>query len=365
MEDKKKFWLWFAGIVLAAALALVGAFIGKTLVGYLLFGLGIAGAVALLVLAFLKKDFFKEGRVKPLVLGLVIGLLLASSALLLLSSGSAAAGQMPGVSSTGSIPQMPSGSFPQGGNSSTSGSGQFTMPSGSNSSSSGFPSTGTMPSRGNTGSSQAVTIVGWVLLGSGALVLAFALLRFFTKKVDYKNGRWMVLLLGLVLGALLGASTMKLFVVSASATPQGMTGQNFPAMTGQTAATAEVTETPAVTSTPAPTSTPKPTATATTASEIRLTVCLSADYRVGLNIRTSPSEDAKLVGTIPAAGCFIINGRSSANPGWYRLAAGQNNMGGIRIYADDEDTNLWVYSVNIDATADNLNRLLDIEVPSK
>jgi hypothetical protein len=98
---------------------------------------------------------------------------------------------------------------------------------------------------------------------------------------------------------------------------------------------------------------------------VRLVVCLNVDYRAGLNVRNYPSETGTMVGTIPAGGCFIINGRSSAHPGWYRLASGQGGYGGIKIYTDDSKTDLWIYGVNLDATEENLNTLLDIEVPAK
>lgn len=178
------------------------------------------------------------------------------------------------------------------------------------------------------------------------------------------------MLLGFVLGALIGASAVLMFSPAASASfvpPQGMSGQT---QTGAAAGiaitpTAEVTATATLVATTAPTETPEPTATATLAEEVRLVVCINADYRAGLNIRDYPSDTGKMMGTIPAGGCFIINGRSSAHPGWYRLASGQSGYGGINIYNDDGSTDLWIYGANLDASEAMLNTLLDIEVPAQ
>lgn len=379
MENKKKFWIWFAAMAAAGAVGLVGAIIGKSMLGYILFGAGLAGVIALLVLAFITKDFFKGGRAKPLIFGLLIGLLLVSGLLLLINGGGSASAQMPSMgangsmpqmsgSDSGSMPQMPgggdSGSRPQTGDFGTSGmngttrGSQSDLNSGSTSGTTNYPS-GTMPTR----SSRSSTILGWILLSGGVIVLAIALLPLLRKKSDLKEGRGSVLLLGLLLGALIGASVVLMFAAGSSAVPQGMRGQNMPGTAAgvTTTATAEATATIAVPATA--TQTPEPTATATQAEEVRLVVCLDEDYRVGLNIRDYPDESGKRMGTIPAGGCFIINGRSSAHPGWYRLASGQDGYGGIDVYNDDGSTDLWIYAIHIDASEEMLNTLLDIEVP--
>jgi hypothetical protein len=381
MQGNNKFWIWFAGMVAAGAVCLAGAMIGKTVIGYILFGAGLAGVVALLIFSFLKKDFFKGGRTKPLIYGFLIGLLLLSGLLLLVNTGSSTSSQVPAMGNSGAMPQM-SGknldSFPQmpGGDTSGSfpqmqGNGTGSRPNSSsgNTSSGNLPS-GVMPTGRNSTNSLMKTIFGWVLLGGAVLVLVLTLLPLLRKRSDLKEGRGRVMLLGFVLGALIGASAVLMFAPTSSTaftTPQRTKGQTQSGAAAANAVTptAEVTATATIAVTATPTRTPEPTATATPAEEVRLVVCISADYRAGLNIRDYPSETGKMMGTIPAGGCFIINGRSSAHPGWYRLASGQNGYGGINIYNDDGSTDLWIYGGNLDASEANLNTLLDIEVPAQ
>jgi hypothetical protein len=369
--EKRSFWIAFALLVATAALTLAGALIGKTVPGYILYGVGLAGVIALFVLAFIKKDYFKEGRLKPLILGLVLGLLLASSILLLVKSTGSAMPQMPGGTSS-------TNGFTPGGRSGSSGfpqNGQFTNPSGTGrSGSTTFPS-GMMTNR-TVSSGLLSKALGWLLLGCGVIVLAIALLRFLTKKVSYEAGRWKVLLLGFVVAALIGASTVLMFgASSARVRPNFTPGQGFPTVDQTGALVAPTMEAVSTaTATPAPTldatkiaatataSAPEPTATATPASITQLVVCLDADYQVGLNIRAAPSETANLVGAVPPGGCFTLNGRAAVNVGWYRLAPGQNNFGGIRVYVDDSKQDIWVYAINTDASQSNLDSLLPITI---
>ena len=379
MEDKKKFWSWFAAMAAAGVIGLVGAIIGKSVIGYILFGFGLAGVIALLVLAFIRKELFKGGRTKPLIFGLLIGLLLVSGLLLLINGGGSASAQMPTMGANGSIlqmsgdnsgsfPQMPeggfSGSMPQSGDFGASGSNRTTRSGQSGQNSGSTSGTANLPSGT---SSQGTTLLGWILLGGGVIALAITLLPLLRKKSDLKEGRGSVLLLGLLLGALIGASVVLMFASVSSPVPQGMSGQNLPGMAAGVSATAaaEVTATATIAATATVTKTPEPTATATQAEEVRLVVCLDEDYRVGLNVRDYPDESGKRMGTIPAGGCFIINGRSSAHPGWYRLASGQDGYGGIDIYNDDGATDLWIYAIHIDASEEMLNTLLDIDVPAQ
>lgn len=383
MEDKRKFWSWFAAMAAAGVVGLVGAIIGSSVIGYLLFSLGLAGVIALLVLAFIRKDFFKGGRTKPLVFGLLIGLLLASGLLLLIIGGGSVSAQMPSMGANGSMPQMSGsgsdnfpqmpeggnfGSMPQpgdfgaSGNNGTTRNSQFGQNSGDTANTANFPS-GTMPAR----SSQGSTILGWILLGGAVIVLAIALWPLLRKKSDLKEGRGSVLLLGLLLGALISASVVLMFASGSSTVPLGMSEQNLPGMAAgiSVTSTAEASAAATIAATAAATKTPEPTATATQAEEVRLVVCLDEDYRVGLNVRDYPDESGRRMGTIPAGGCFIINGRSSEHPGWYRLASGQDGFGGIDIYNDDGSTDLWIYAIHIDSSEEMLNTLLDIEVPAQ
>ncbi len=381
MQENNKFWIWFAVMTAAGVVSFAGALIGKAVIGYILFGAGLAGVVALLIFSFIRTDFFKGGRIKPLVFGFLIGLLLLSGLLLLVNTGSSMSAQRPAMGNSGVMPQMSgdnSGSFPQmpGGDTSGSfqqmqGNGTGSRPNSSsgNTSSGNLPS-GVMPTGRNSTNSLMKTIFGWVLLGGAVLVLVLTLLPLLRKRSDLKEGRGRVMLLGFVLGALIGASAVLMFAPASSTAftaPQRMNGQT---QSGAAAAiaitpTAEVTATATIAVTATPTRTPEPSATATPAEEVRLVVCINADYRAGLNIRDYPSETGKMMGTIPAGGCFIINGRSSAHPGWYRLASGQNGYGGINIYNDDGSTDLWIYGGNLDASEANLNTLLDIEVPAQ
>ena len=372
-EAKNQFWLYFTGMTVLGFLALAGAILGKTLTGYILYSVGTAGLIGLFVFTFFKTNLYKEGRLKLLIIGLIVGLLMASSILLLVSTGSS--GGMPANMTSGEMPQMPAGmdtsNFPQGG---AAPSGQFTIPTGDAAGTTTFPS-GNMPTRSSAGSSNVKTILGWSLLGCALAVLGLTVFWFFKKKIDTKTGRWTILLLGFILGAMIGAAVVLMFATS-TASPRtdptlSMNGQTMPGLAGTgvstttageviAATTAAPTDEPSITPTIAATETPEPTATTETIS--RLVVCLDADIIMGLYVRDIPSGSGNITGTVPAAGCFTINGRSAANPGWYHMAPGQSGYGGIQIYVDDSVTDLWIYAVNIDATESNLNRLQDIVV---
>jgi hypothetical protein len=385
MVDKNKFWLCFGGILLLGILGLVGAILGQTIMGYIIYGVGTAGTIALFVLTFLKTDFYKEGRLKLFIIGFSVGLLLAAGILLLVNTGSSAAATASGFdrsaltsgANSGNMPQMPSGdtsgTFPQGG---AMPGGQFTMPTGdaTGSTASTFPS-GNMPSRASSGNNTLKPILGWSLLGLAGASLGFGVFLFLKKKIEINNQRWQVLLLGFLLGASMGVAPVLLFA-SSTASPRSdptmaMNGQILPDMAGTGVSTTTAGETTAATTaapveqpsnTPiiAATETPEPTATTDTIS--RLVVCLDADVILAKYLYNIPSESGSITGTVPAAGCFTINGRSAANPGWYHLAPGQDGFGGVQIYVDDNVIDLWIHTDNIDATEANLNRLQDIVV---
>ncbi len=373
-EVKNKFWMFFSIMTVLGLLALAGAILGRTLAGYILYGVGTAGLIGLFVFTLLKTDLYKEGRLKLLIVGFTVGLLLASSILLLLNPGGS--NGMPGGMSSGAMPQMPSGmdsaNFPQGG---AAPGGQFTMPTGdATGTTSTFPA-GNMATRNSDGGSNVKTILGWSLLGCAVAALGLAVLWYLKKKIDLKSRRWGVLLLGFLLGSMIGAAVVLMFA-SSTASPRtdpalAMNGQTMPGLAGTgvstitagevtAATTAAPTSQPTIAPTIDATETPEPTATTETIS--RLVVCLDADIIMGLYVRDIPSESGNITGTVPAAGCFTINGRSAANPGWYHMAPGQSGYGGIQIYVDDSLIDLWIYAVNIDATESNLNRLQDIVV---
>ncbi len=372
MEEKNKFWLYFGSIIMLGILSLVGAVLGQTVIGYILYSAGMAGVIALFILTFLKTNFYSEGRLKLLIFGFALGILLAAGVLLLVNTGGSSAAAAAGRANSGAMPQMPSGdtsgAFPQGG---AMPGGQFTIPTGDSTgtTTSTFP-TGNMPTRTSNSNGTLKTIIGWSLLGLAVAALTFYVFLFLKKKIEVRNRRWQVLLLGFLLGALMGAAAVLMFASSAGSIPASFDpaamGQNVPgaatAIDTTPAATSAATETPEPTAsvTPAETETPEPTATVDIIS--RLVVCLDADVIMGKYLYDIPSESGHITGTVPAAGCFTINGRSAANPGWYHLAPGQNGYGGIQIYVDDSTTDLWIYTVNIDATEANLIRLQDIAV---
>jgi len=83
---------------------------------------------------------------------------------------------------------------------------------------------------------------------------------------------------------------------------------------------------------------------------------------VGYNIRVAPKDDAAFGGTIPMAACFVVDGRSSEYPGWYKLAAGQNGSNGISIGVDDSVYQLWVKGYYIEPFSNDLETLPDVTV---
>jgi hypothetical protein len=352
MEDKKGFWIWSGGLTAAAALSMVGAIVGKTVTGFLLFGAGLAGVAVLLVLSFLKKDFFKGERFKPFILGLVIGLLLAAGTVLVINGATAQAvsSSASSASSARGQGQMMGGRGAMGGSSIT-----------------GLVSTTTATSASTT-DKRVKILLGCLLLAGGLTTVAVQLLRFLKKKVDYSGDRWKALLLGFVLSALIGAAVPLLITSTASAASRAMNGAAFPGAMGTIPAdfvpgAAQATTTETATPTPEVTvSTPEPTATATSLSFSTLVVCLDADVRYGLYIRDYPGDSGNAVGAIPAAGCFTLDARAAGHEGWYRMTSGQNGFGGIYIYGDETKVSLWVHAVNTDASQENLNGLTEVNV---
>jgi hypothetical protein len=354
MEDKKGFWIWSGGMAAAAALSLAGAIIGKTAAGYILFGLGLAGTAALFTLTFLKKDYFKEERLKPLILGLVIGLLLAAGMVLVINGATAQA-----VSSFAGSAASTRGQGQMMGNRGAMGGSSIT----------GLVTTSTSTGSGTT-SKRVKILLGCLLLAGGLGTAVVPLVRFLKKKTDYSGDRWKTLLLGFVLSAMIGAAVPLLITSTASAANPALGSANFPGAMGTMPAdfvpgVGAASETATETATPTPeatVSTPEPTATATSLSFSTLVVCLDADVRYGLYIRDSPSDTANAVGAIPAAGCFTLDARAAGHDGWYRMTPGQNGFGGIYIYGDETKVSLWVHAVDIDASQENLDGLTAVNV---
>lgn len=388
----KDFWKFFIFLVLGAVINLAGGLIGKTTLGYLLFSLGLIIVIVGFVLVFIKKSYFKEGRLKVLILGLVLSILLASSITLLVNNSisrsiltgnnTSLLSQMPGVTGRGTNGFSPNGNGSFGtGNNGTSRS--FSGQNGSSGTFSGQNSTGTGTNasgiiRNRIGSMVAV-ILGWVFLVSGLILLLIVVIRLLRKKTNYKGDRWKVLLLGLLVGAMLSSSTALLLtkrtIPANFAQRTGLNGQAF-SRTPQASAPGNITpvsgvsttETPAYSFTPEPSSTPEPTrtlepsATATVEGSKNLVVCLNYNIQVGINVRNYPSDTGTNVGTIPAAGCFTIDGKNSQHAGWYHLASGQNGLGGITIRGNANDDSLWINGKNLDASETELNSLAEIEV---
>jgi len=375
-EEMKGYWKYFVVLVTGALMNLAGGWIGKTTLGYLLFGAGLAIVIAGFVYLFLKKSYFKAGRLKVLILGLVLSLLLGSSITLLLNNSFSPGGM---ASNSNMLSQMSGGAagfgqtgmggFPQGSGRDFNSTGTGRTTSGTNT------TTGVLP--GNRAGSLVAVLLGWIFLASGGVLLLVAVIRFLTKKVNYQGARWKVLLLGLLVGGMISTSTALLLTRKtlpgnfaqmpqmAAQTNASGTMMAPPGMEQGGAGAATETVTPEPTRTPAPTSTPAPTATATLEVFENLVVCLNYDIQYGINIRAFPSDTARAVGSIPAAGCFTINGRNSQYPDWYRMAAGQNGMGNISISSDADENSLWVNGKNFDKSVDVLGKLPEIEVTTE
>ncbi|NMC85068.1 MAG: hypothetical protein GYA58_07255 [Anaerolineaceae bacterium] len=383
----KGFWKYFILLVVSALISLVGGIIGKTVVGYILFGVGLAAALAGLVYCFIKTEYFKADRRRPLILGLLLSVFLVAGVLLVTSSSRAAASfrstaeymqSANGTSASGTTSNNGSfsGNFSQG---NFGGNGTDSRQSGNNGSTGNFgsfsgPTSGySGSSRNTTGTGTRVldTVLGVIFLAAGGIMLLIALIRFLTHKVDYKEHRWQTLLAGVLVGGLMAASvtlmvthtTVRAMGTFPTGEMPGMAAQGTQSAVEGTASatqsaaegTAEATATAVVT--PTATATPAPTATATPETVSSLVVCLDPDYQWGINIRSEPSDTAKNIGTIPAGGCFTLDGRSAEDEGWYVMASGQNGMGSIVINADDTQQLLWVSDQNFDMS-DSLSEFL-------
>jgi len=388
----KGFWKFFIFSIIVAAISLVGATIGKNFVGYIIFGLSLAGTIALFAVAFFKKAFFKEERWKYLVIGLVVSALLASSIALFISSGSktSASTARASTSSVSSMSSLLGGSSQRG----SQFGGNFSGGGGTGRTFSGtgrtYSGTGTTTTSGTTSGTTRFTSAAvlarekaektyaWILLGVGLAALLAVVVLTVLKKLSFKGDHRKVLLLGLVIGALLAVSTTTLLSKQSFSRPgafpggsSAMNGQTIPGGTQPGAAAGTVAAT-AVTATVTPTplaatatATPQATATATTVVTSSLVVCLSPDHIVGLDIREFPSDTAHSVGTIPIAGCFTIDGKSSQYPGWYHLATGQNGFGGIYIGVDETTHQLWVSGKNIVKPLTDMDTLPELTVTGK
>lgn len=378
-EEMKGYWKYFALLVAAALINLVGGILGKTTLGYILFFVGLVGVIAGFIFVFIKKSYFKADRLKVLILGLVLAILLGASITLLMNStfvrpsGNAMFSGMSGTRGTSNFGSGTTGTF-------RSNSGQFS--GGTNTGGTSATTNTTAATRAAAGGGVLGVLLGWLLLIPGVILLIVTGIRLLTKKVSYAGDRWKVLLLGLLVGAMLSTSTAMILTHRTrrgNFTPGQMpAGENFPAANGTMTAPdgtmmppsgtpgvapaeqATATAMPTATATPAATSTTAPTATATTQTYTSLVVCLDYNQGVGENIRTSPLETGTIVGTIPMAGCFTVDGKNSQYPGWYHFASGQNGMGGISISQYANDNNLWVYNHHFDKGQNWLDGLLEV-----
>jgi hypothetical protein len=201
-----------------------------------------------------------------------------------------------------------------------------------------------------------------------------------TKKTTYTGSRLQVLILGLLIGAMLGASTSMLVARQMRRFPGNFNGtmpsgfQSGTRIAGQGSATAVLTATAAPTETPTPTFSPadiaatatamapQPTSTSTPVVVSNLVVCLDYNRQVGETIYTSPSLNGTPVGVVPAADCFTVDGKNSQYPGWYHLAKGQNGMGGINFSTDENTHQLWVNGTHFMTTAVSLTELPELAV---
>lgn len=415
----KKFWVRFSLLIAAAALCLIGAVLGKFVIGVILFWLGLAIILAGFVYMFVKTDDFKNGRLKPLILGLILSMLLSSSGVLVLRN---SGGNITGANSLSSALRRVSRSM--GGSSSSSygsyyrsgSNGSFQGNSGTNGtfsnrsgngnfgsggsgyngfsgnggfsqggySSSNRSSSGSSSTSGSINYSQIMkrvvsTLFGYLFLLIGGIMLLIIVISLLTKKLVLRQQRWQTMLLGLLVGTLLAASFSLLITGSASAssgnrslaaggwtgTPQArFTRTMMPPAGGQVsptqAATATITPTPTLYFT----ATPQPTYTPTIDVLSSLVVCLDYNIQVGANIRSFPSDDANPVGTIPPAGCFTINGQNSDHPGWYHLESGQNGIEGITIRPGANQDSLWVKGDHFSIDRSKLDLLPNLQLTS-
>lgn len=410
-EQMKGFTKFFILSILVAAVSLIGAVIGKNIIGYVVFGLSLAGTIAYLLVVFLKRSYFKEDRWKYFAIGLVLSALLASSVVLFISSNSKTSVASARSTSTSSLSSLLGGTGARtnqfsGGFSSGNATGRAFSGNSSFSTGRTFNGTGTTGSNGTTRSfsgsgltgttgtgtnisnsyTKALTafkktegVLAWVFLGVSLACLAAVIVLTVKKKLAFAGDRRKVLIYGLVLGALLGISVTLLvskpsFSMRRGTFPsptQAMPAQGTAGAPASPDATIAVTATPVATetSTPVPATatavTPQATVTATTEEISSLVVCLSADYRAGLDVRAYPSNTARNVGSIPTAACFTIDGRNSDFPDWYHLAPGQSGFGGIYIGIDESKYQAWIYGKHLDKPLTDFSALPEIEVTGK
>ncbi len=398
-EEMKGYWKFFAILVAGAIVNLAGGLLGKTTLGYILFFFGLAVVIAGFVFLFIKKAFFKEDRLKVLILGLVLSLLLGASITLLLNNTftrpTTNASMFGGLAgSTGgaySFGNNGTGTYRNNGTTGNFG-GTFSGRSNSSGTTTNESGTGTSSTYASRfasarANSLAAVLLGWLFLVAGGILLIVTVIRLLTKKVSYSGERWKVLLLGLLVGGMLSTSTAYLLTHRSMPvgfrTTQMMNGQvpsgtMMPPADGsqmvpqdaQASNSGANQNTPApeaietATSTPVPTNTQAPTATPTVETLANLVVCLDYNQQVGENIRTFPSDTGQIVGTIPMAACFTLDGKNSQYPGWYHFASGQNGMGGIQISAYANDHNLWVYNHHFDKSQSLLDTLAEVAVPT-
>jgi hypothetical protein len=211
------------------------------------------------------------------------------------------------------------------------------------------------------------TGAGWVLFCLGVLsALAFVILGFVKNQFFQTGLTWQSVVLLAITSLLLVFSAIRMFTTSTlpsagtAPTPMMQVGTPPSDLPAPEAATATATLAPTATATEV-----APTATATAVVASSFTVCLNENTNVGYNIRIAPKDDAAFGGKIPMGACFVLDGRSSAYPGWYKLAPGQNGSNGISIGVDDSTVQLWVKGTYVEAFSHDLETLPDVPVNVK
>lgn len=204
----------------------------------------------------------------------------------------------------------------------------------------------------------------WLLFGFGVLMaLVFVFIGFIKKQLFQTGQIWQSVVLLAITSLLIIFSAIQMLNASTLPSTQ-MQGGTPPADLSATAVapTAIASVTPEATLIATEVA---PTATATAVVASSFTVCLNEKTQVGYNIRIAPKDDGAFGGKIPMGGCFVLDGRSSVYPGWYKLAAGQNGSNGISIGVDDSSVQLWVKGYYIEGFGHDLDTLPDVIVNSE
>lgn len=104
-SSKKMFWITLAALALGALVCLAGGIIGKSLLGWILFGVGLALVTAVLVWRFkMFKELFTDKRLWTIIGGALVIAMVTVALVVMLVSGSA--GQDQYAAGAGGMPPM-------------------------------------------------------------------------------------------------------------------------------------------------------------------------------------------------------------------------------------------------------------------